>query len=95
MGNIVKLFHVEHIVTTRWLYVSVMTAAPLSTAKLRTFLANCRLLSAKACRRYRVKFARLLQRAVAVIVEFLNSYGDGLLPILFLRRPADPEPKVA
>jgi hypothetical protein len=84
MGNIVELFHVEHIVITCWLYGSVMTTAPLSTAKLRTFLANCRLLSAKACRRYRVKFARLLQRAVAVIVDFFNSYGDGLLPILFL-----------
>ena len=37
---------------------------------------------AKACAPYRVKFARLLELAVAVIVVFFNSYGDGLLHIV-------------
>ena len=40
------------------------------------------LLMAKVCCRYRVKFARLLELAVAVIVEFFNSYGDGLLHLV-------------
>jgi hypothetical protein len=34
----------------------------------------------KACCPYRVNFALLLQRPVAVIVEFFNRYGDGFLP---------------
>src|ERR1700722_3941833 len=50
-------------------------------AKLGLFRVEVWLLSAKACRPYREKFSRLLERAVAVIVEIFNSHGDGLLPI--------------
>jgi hypothetical protein len=53
------------------------------------------LLTAKACCRYRVKFARLLERAVAVIVEFFNSYGDGLLHIVEKMGPLPSAPALA
>jgi hypothetical protein len=84
MGNIVEMFHVEHIVITGWPDNGVMTWARSRKQTAGFHPAGFGFKVRRPVAHNRVNFAGLLQRAVAVIVEVFNGYGDGLLPILLL-----------